>query len=181
MSEEDAIAQNALYCWITPVICLGLGYLLLTKYGPTLRDKFFSVFWTKSNGEYHEAVKHLKTGHFSSMKDHQSHDEELRNKGLVRVLEIGAGTGANFEFFPLNCHLTVVEPNAFFEPIFYETREKFPAIKLDRFVVGCAEDMEGVADGSIDIVVSTLVLCSVRSLEKTFKEIQRILAPVSKH
>ena len=49
---------------------------------------------------------------------------------------------------------------------------------MERFVVGMAEDMKDIADGSIDVVVSTLVLCSVRSIEKTMKEIQRVLVPV---
>lgn len=42
-----------------------------------------------------------------------------------------------------------------------------------------AEDMSDVPDNSIDVVVSTLVLCSVRNLELTLKEVQRVLAPVS--
>jgi SAM-dependent methyltransferase len=87
-------------------------------------------------------------------------------------------TGANFEFYPANSQLTVVEPNAFFEPLFYQNQSKHPDIKMEKFVLASAEDMKGVEDGSVDIVVSTLVLCSVRSLEKTLQEVHRILAPV---
>jgi ubiquinone/menaquinone biosynthesis C-methylase UbiE len=49
---------------------------------------------------------------------------------------------------------------------------------MDRFVVGFAEDMKGVPDNSVDIVVSTMVLCSVGSVEGALKEIHRVLAPV---
>ena len=49
---------------------------------------------------------------------------------------------------------------------------------MEKFVLASAEDMKGVEDGSVDIVVSTLVLCSVRSLEKTLQEVHRVLAPV---
>ena len=87
--------------------------------------------------------------------------------------------GANFEFYPPGCHLTVVEPNPFFEPLFFERQAKHPSIKMDKFVLGTAEDMKGIEDSSIDAVVSTLVLCSVDCLEKTLKEVQRVLAPVS--
>ncbi len=38
--------------------------------------------------------------------------------------------------------------------------------------------MKDIEDGSMDIVVSTLVMCSVQSIEKSLKEIQRVLAPV---
>ena len=49
---------------------------------------------------------------------------------------------------------------------------------MERFVVGFAEDMKDIEDGSIDIVVSTMVLCSVRSVPGALKEIHRVLAPV---
>ena len=87
-------------------------------------------------------------------------------------------TGANFEFYPANSQLTVVEPNAFFEPLFYQNQSKHPDIKMEKFVLASAEDMKGVEDDSVDVVVSTLVLCSVRSLEKTLQEVHRVLAPV---
>ena len=54
-----------------------------------------------------------------------------------------------------------MEPNPFFEPIFYQTQEKFPAIKLDKFVLGTADDMKGVPDGSIDVVVSVNIVVIV--------------------
>lgn len=50
---------------------------------------------------------------------------------------------------------------------------------MEKFILGCAEDMKGVESNSVDVVVSTLVLCSVEDLNKTFKEVQRVLAPVS--
>jgi len=180
MSEMDVMNQSALYFWIVPLLFIGLIYTLLAKYGRHLKDVFFARMWKVSNVVYHAAMKDIKKEHFHSMNYHKSHDVDLRNKGLIRILEIGAGTGANFEFFPPNSQLTVVEPNPNFEPIFYQTQEKFPAIKLDKFVLGTAEDMKGVPDGSIDVVVSTLVLCSVKSVETTMKEVQRVLAPGGK-
>jgi ubiquinone/menaquinone biosynthesis C-methylase UbiE len=49
---------------------------------------------------------------------------------------------------------------------------------MERFIVGFAEDMKDVPDNSVDIVVSTMVLCSVRNIERALKEIQRVLVPV---
>jgi len=71
-----------------------------------------------------------------------------------------------------------VEVNPFFEQQFFEQQIKYPDVKMDNFVVGFAEDMKEIEDGSIDIVVSTMVLCSVRSIQNALKEIQRVLAPV---
>lgn len=49
---------------------------------------------------------------------------------------------------------------------------------MEKFLLTTAEDMRDIDDNSIDVVVSTLVLCSVRSVEKTLKEVHRVLAPV---
>lgn len=45
----------------------------------------------------------------------------------------------------------VVEPNAFFEPMFYENQHKYPDIKMEKFIVSSAEDMKEVGDNSIGI------------------------------
>lgn len=36
-----------------------------------------------------------------------------------------------------------------------------------------------IPDGSVDVVVVTLVLCSVNSIDKVLREILRVLTPVS--
>ena len=72
-----------------------------------------------------------------------------------------------------------MEVNPFFEKEFFDKQKNHPHIKMERYVVGFAEDMKDIADGSIDIVVSTMVLCSVRSVQGALKEIQRVLAPVN--
>ena len=71
-----------------------------------------------------------------------------------------------------------MEVNPFFEKQFFEKQKDHPHIKMERYVVGSAEDMKDIEDGSIDIVVSTLVLCSVPNVQAALKEIQRVLAPV---
>ena len=39
--------------------------------------------------------------------------------------------------------------------------------------------MEGVADSSVDVVVMTLVLCSVSDPDKVLRQVLRVLVPVS--
>ena len=130
-------------------------------------------------GVYHVHCRELKRKHFDSMKSHVSADPELKKKGVIRILEIGAASGYNFEFYPAGSELTVVEVNPFFEKQFFEKQKEHPHIVMKRFVVGFAESMKDVEDNSIDIVVSTMVLCSVRSIEGALNEILRVLAPVS--
>ena len=71
--------------------------------------------------------------------------------------------------------MTVFERNAFFEPLFYKSKEKFPGNKMEEFV----NDLKAVKDCYIDVVVSTLILSSVKNVESTLSEIQRVMVPVS--
>lgn len=50
---------------------------------------------------YHNALRPIKEVHYESMKYHKSADATLRNKGLIRILEIGAGSG-NYLSYLLN-------------------------------------------------------------------------------
>ncbi len=43
----------------------------------------------------------------------------------------------------------VVEPNAFFEPLFFENEPKYPDIQMEKFIVSNAEDMKEVEDNSV--------------------------------
>lgn len=43
--------------------------------------------------KYHTAMRDIKKIHFNPMNYHKSADLYLRNKGLLRILEIGAGSG----------------------------------------------------------------------------------------
>ena len=95
--------------------------------------------------------------------------------------QIGVGTGANLEFYPAGSRLHCVDPNQAFEVYFRrECLQKAAHLDADiRFVAERGESMPSVADGSVDVVVSTLVLCSVTHLDQMFREIRRVLAPVS--
>ena len=43
------------------------------------------------------------------------------------ILEIGAGTGANFEFLPSGCSVIALEPNPHMEPYLVENAKTFPS------------------------------------------------------
>ena len=89
------------------------------------------------------------------------------------VVEVGAGDGANFGFYPQQVSRVVaVEP----EP--YLRRRAIARAGADsRFEVvdGAAESLP-MADGSADAVVCSLVLCSVDSEAAALAEARRVLA-----
>lgn len=58
--------------------------------------------------------------------------------------------------------------------------KKYPGIKIDRMIIGGAEDLSALNDASIDVVICTHVLCSVSDPLKACKEMARVLKPNGK-
>lgn len=98
------------------------------------------------------------------------------------VLELGCGTGANFEFYSDTVkRLVLIEPSIHMRKqlqakIASNTSSKKVNIELLDDKAECIS----LPDVSFDAVVCTLVLCSVNDLEKTLIEIHRILRPQGK-
>ena len=103
------------------------------------------------------------------------------------VLEIGIGSGANFEFYPHGTLLIAVDLNPHVEELIKENLEKVgDRVHLKKFVVASCEDMSctgkvGVEDNSVAAVVCTKLLCSLTEdqVKKTIQEVKRVLMPVS--
>ncbi|WP_071286945.1 class I SAM-dependent methyltransferase [Mycolicibacterium llatzerense] len=92
-----------------------------------------------------------------------------------QVVEIGAGTGLNFEHYPDGItELVVTEPVAAMRRRLARRlqRQDYRA----RIVDAPAEHLP-LADASVDTVVSTLVLCTVDEPERALREIARVLRP----
>lgn len=126
---------------------------------------------------------------FAVMYNKKMHDEK---KELFRavsqfaqpgrkltLLEIGCGTGTNFEFYPAGCKVICTDPNPEFQKFLKKSMEVNDQLTYEKFVVASGEDMSSVQDNSVDVVVCTLVLCSVNSVPQTLREVYRILRPVS--
>lgn len=90
------------------------------------------------------------------------------------VVEIGPGGGMNLGFFQPDVRWIGIEPNPFFHPHLYDVANRLGR-KID-VRAGSAERLP-IADGYADAVVSSLVLCSVRDLDRSLKEIRRVLRP----
>jgi ubiquinone/menaquinone biosynthesis C-methylase UbiE len=92
-----------------------------------------------------------------------------------KVLEIGAGTGANLSLYGPNVEaLTVTEPEApMARRLAKRLREQPRATKL---VEASAEQLP-LPDGQVDTVVSTLVLCTVADPSRALREVWRVLRP----
>jgi ubiquinone/menaquinone biosynthesis C-methylase UbiE len=113
------------------------------------------------------------------MKPGEKRVRKLRHRLLADlhgdVLEIGAGTGANFEHYPTGVRVVALEP----DPHMLKRAQKH-LLELGRTDIDVrlapAEQLP-VDDASFDAVVSTLVLCTVRDLPRSLAEIRRVLRP----
>lgn len=97
--------------------------------------------------------------------------------GQLTLLELGCGTGTNFQFYPSGCKVICTDPNPHFQKYLTKGMEENGHLKFERFVVASGEDLGSIEDESVDVVVCTLVLCTVSSIPQTLREAHRVLRP----
>jgi SAM-dependent methyltransferase len=92
-----------------------------------------------------------------------------------RVLEVGAGNGLNFPHYPATVsEVLAVEPEPHLRRLALAAARQAPV--PIRVVDGTAEALP-VPDGAVDVVVASLVLCTVADLHRALAEIGRVLRP----
>lgn len=90
------------------------------------------------------------------------------------VVEIGPGAGPNARYLAPGTRWVCVEPNVHFHPRLQRAAET-RGLDLE-LIAGGAEALP-LADASADVVLSTLVLCSVRDPAQSLAEAVRVLRP----
>lgn len=90
------------------------------------------------------------------------------------IVELGPGSGANFRYYSRGTRVIAVEPNPMMLKRMYSQAARH-GVEIDLRHAG-AEGME-VESESADLVVSTLVLCSVRDPRQVLSEVRRVLSP----
>jgi ubiquinone/menaquinone biosynthesis C-methylase UbiE len=90
------------------------------------------------------------------------------------VLEIGAGTGENFPFYPPGIQWIGIEPNFYMQEHLLQRAQEYDI--QGELRSGLAEKLPA-EDASVDVVVSTLVMCSVSDQSVVLREILRVLRP----
>lgn len=105
----------------------------------------------------------------------EAHRRRLLATAAGEVLEIGAGDGATFALYPpAVTRVLAVEPEPYLRARATE-RASAAAVPVD-VVDGVAERLPA-ADGSVDVVVASLVLCSVSEQAPVLAEVLRVLRP----
>ncbi|NWH20212.1 MET7A protein, partial [Grus americana] len=148
-------------------------YLLsfLGIWEPFCKKIFFPFFLEKICAIHERKAKKQKQELFRNLPDFTSPSGELR------LLEIGTGNGANFQFYPPGCKVTCTDINPNFQQGLLRSMNKNQHVHYEQFLVAAGEDLRQVPSGSVDAVICTLVLCSVHSVNDTLKEVLRVLRP----
>jgi SAM-dependent methyltransferase len=104
-----------------------------------------------------------------------AHRKELLGKARGCTLEVGCGTGLNLAHYHADLdELMLVEPDASMRSRLDKRLRRSP--HRPQVIEAPAERLP-LADGSIDTVVSTLVLCTIDAPDLALAEIARVLRP----
>ncbi len=95
--------------------------------------------------------------------------------GLPRVVvEIGAGTGANLRYLDPGTRVIAIEPDVHMHRYLRAAAGRWH-VPVD--IRAAAPEGIPLPDGSVDAVMCSLVLCSVRDPARALAEIRRVLRP----
>jgi SAM-dependent methyltransferase len=95
-----------------------------------------------------------------------------------RVLEVGAGNGLNFQHYPAAVtEVLAIEPEPYLCRLALAAARQAPV--PIRVVDGTGEALPAL-DGAVDVVVASLVLCTVTDLNQALAETRRVLRPGGK-
>jgi len=154
---------------------LSLFFLTINLLITTMGKRIFATFCSDFADKYNEMANSFKIELFKDLND-------MKKGETISILEVGAGPGANFKYYNRKAIIQAVEPNHHFESKFNENKAKFENLDIKKMKIGFGEDLAaaGIEDDSVDAVVVTIVLCSVKDQQKCLQEIKRVLKPGGK-
>jgi len=126
----------------------------------TVDNPFFARVWTWMASHEPESVKQLRRENLAGLSG--------------RVLEIGAGTGTNFELYPDTVtEVVAVEPE---HRLAVQAQQAAAAASVP--ITVSTETVEQFADAEpFDAVVCSLVLCSVDDPDRVVRQLHSLLKP----
>jgi SAM-dependent methyltransferase len=132
----------------------------MDSWGNPVRGPLNAALFRVIDGYVHRALGPRKRELFASLPE--------------TVVEIGPGTGANLRYYRPGTRLVAIEPNRHMHASLAAAARRH-GVELELRAVGA--EATGLPEGGADVVVSTLVLCTVPDQATVLREIQRVLRP----
>ncbi|MCX4098479.1 class I SAM-dependent methyltransferase [Nocardia sp. alder85J] len=99
----------------------------------------------------------------------------LLGRARGRTVELGSGTGLNLAYYPVDLdELILTEPEAAMR---VRSARRLHGSGVRARVLDASAEHLPFADGTVDTVVSTLVLCTVDEPDPVLREVERVLRP----
>lgn len=100
--------------------------------------------------------------------------KEVISKAKGRVLEVGAGTGINFAYYPEEVQLDAIEPDpAMRDKSLHRLAELNREVRLH----DAGAEQLPFRDNTFDTVIATLVFCTIPDPEQALRELYRVSKP----
>ena len=133
----------------------------------TVDNPFFARLWKVMSTHETDAIRRLRRENLAGLSG--------------RVLEVGAGTGTNFEFYPDTVtEVVAVEPERTLAEVAQQAAAAAPVpvtVSTDTVEQYMAAGGEQFDSPPFDGVVCSLVLCSVDDPESVLRELYSLLKP----
>lgn len=141
-----------------PTTASGRGYSETVS--QTLDHPFFARMWTMMSAHETPLLRQLRAENLAGLSG--------------RVLEVGAGTGTNFAFYPDTVtQVVAVEPETRLAPL---AREAAAGAPVPVTVIESTVESMPAAE-PFDAVVCSLVLCSVDDPDAVLRQLNSVLKP----
>ncbi|XAR65209.1 hypothetical protein NMG60_11009239 [Bertholletia excelsa] len=139
---------------------------------PDWYEELYASFMERGTKTYEAEVAKYKSQLFTNLRG-----------TAETVLEVGIGTGPNLKYYANGSSVYVIgiDPNQKMEKYAQRAAASagLPPTNFT-FKQAVAEALP-ISDASVDVVVGTLVLCSVKDVELALKEVRRVLKPGGKY
>ncbi len=133
-------------------------------------DLSHATLWARTSARIYDPFLWL-----SERRGLRARRGELLANARGLTLEIGSGTGLSLRHYPRQLErLVLAEPDPAMRARLEHRRTR---LRPEASVIDAAAERLPFADGTVDTVVSTLVLCTVAAPELALREIARVLAP----
>lgn len=135
----------------------------MTEARDTTDNPFFAKLWTFLSKHETEEIQRLRTENLAGLSG--------------RVLEVGAGTGTNFAFYPATVtEVVAVEPEVRLAPQAREAAGRAP-VPVTVSAGTVEKYLSGAESKPFDAVVCSLVLCSIDDPDAVLRQLFSLVKP----